>query len=194
MVEAKRCQTPKNSPQILSFPSNFPVPSAMVCRGDLTSNWEFFTQQWQDYEVATSLDQKIQSIRLATFCLVMRKECLQIFLNLNCGTEELTINSALRALEDYFLPKKNVVYKRYVFNSCFQAPEESIDCYASRLRKAGHEKITVESDRKPLQSNFPKAILFAPCLLQRMMLRLQRFNLDVKYKPGAQMYVADHLS
>ena len=26
------------------------------------------------------------------------------------------------------------------------------------------------------------------------MLRLQRFNLDVKYKPGAQMYLADHLS
>ena len=26
------------------------------------------------------------------------------------------------------------------------------------------------------------------------MLRLQRFNLEVKYKPGAQMYVADHFS
>ena len=107
----------------------------MVCRGDLTSNWEFFKQQWQDYEVATSLDQKSQSIRLATFRSVVGKECLQIFLNLNCGTEELTINSALKALEDYFLPKKNVVYERYVFNSCFQAPEESIDCYVNRLRK-----------------------------------------------------------
>ena len=30
----------------------------MVCRGDLTCNWEFFKQQWQDCEVATSLDQK----------------------------------------------------------------------------------------------------------------------------------------
>ena len=107
----------------------------MVCRGDLTSNWEFFTQQWQDCEVATSLDLKSQSIRLATFRSVMGKECLDIFLNLNCGTEELTINSAHKALEDYFLPKKNVVYERYVFNSCFQAPEESIDCYANRLRK-----------------------------------------------------------
>ena len=81
------------------------------------------------------MDQKSQSIRLATFRSVMGKECLDIFLNLNCGTEELTINSAHKALEDYFLPKKNVVYERYVFNSCFQAPEESIDCYANRLRK-----------------------------------------------------------
>ena len=30
--------------------------------------------------------------------------------------------------------------------------------------------------------------------LQRMMLRLQRYNLDVVYKPGSQMFVADHLS
>ena len=59
---------------------------------------------------------------------------------------------------------------------------------------AGRQKITVESDHKPLQSIFQKSILSAPCRLQRMMLRLQRFNIEVKYKPGAQMYVADHLS
>ena len=59
---------------------------------------------------------------------------------------------------------------------------------------AGREKITVESDRKPLQSIFQKSILSAPCWLQRMMLRLQCFNLDVKYKSGAQMYGSDHLS
>ena len=27
-----------------------------------------------------------------------------------------------------------------------------------------------------------------------MLLRLQRFNLDVNYKPGTQMFIADHLS
>jgi len=65
----------------------------------------------------------------------MGKECLQIFLNLNFGTEELTITSALKALETYFLPKRNVVYERYVFNSCVQSSEETVDCYVNRLRK-----------------------------------------------------------
>ena len=121
--------------QIISVPSNFPVPSAMVCKGDLTSNWEFFKQQWQDYEVATGLDQKGQAIRVATFRSVMGKDCLQIFLNLNFGDEEITITSSLSALEDYFLPKRNVVYERYVFNSCIQTPEETVDGYVNRLRK-----------------------------------------------------------
>ena len=89
----------------------------MVCKGDLTSNWEFFKQQWQDYEVATGLDKKSQAIRVGTFRSVMGKDCPQIFLNLNFGDEEITITSSLAALEDYFLPKRNVVYERYVFNS-----------------------------------------------------------------------------
>ena len=55
-------------------------------------------------------------------------------------------------------------------------------------------KVTIESDHKPLQSIFKKSLLEAPCRLQRMMLRLQRYNLDVMYKPGPQMYIADHLS
>jgi len=56
------------------------------------------------------------------------------------------------------------------------------------------DKVTVESDHKPLQSIFKKSLLHAPMRLQRMMLRLQRYNLDVVYKPGSQMFVADHLS
>ena len=87
----------------------------------------------KDYELATGLDQKSQAIRVATFRLLMGKDCLQIFLNLNFGTEEIMITSSLSALEDYFLPKRNLVYER--FNSCIQTPEETVDGYVNRLRK-----------------------------------------------------------
>ena len=56
------------------------------------------------------------------------------------------------------------------------------------------EKIGVETDNKLLESIFTKSLLKAPSRLQRMLLRLQRFNLDVRYKPGPQMFIADHLS
>ena len=69
------------------------------------------------------------------FSWVMGKEFLQIFLNLNFGDEEITITSSLSALEDYVLPKRNIVYERYVFNSCIQTPEETVDGYVNRLRK-----------------------------------------------------------
>ena len=59
---------------------------------------------------------------------------------------------------------------------------------------AGRDKTTVESDHKPLEFIFQKSVLSAPCRLQRMLLRLQRYNIAVQYKPGPQMYVAAHLS
>ena len=56
------------------------------------------------------------------------------------------------------------------------------------------EIITVKTHHKPLESIFKKSLLNAPSGLHRMLLRLQRYNVEVKYKPGSQMYVADHLS
>ena len=56
------------------------------------------------------------------------------------------------------------------------------------------DKIHVETDHKPLESIFKKSLLSAPSRLQRMLLRLQRYNLNVSYKPGSQMLLVDHLS
>ena len=55
-------------------------------------------------------------------------------------------------------------------------------------------KVTVESGHKSRLSIFKKFLLEAPCRLQRIMLRLQRYNLDVTYKPGPQISIAEHLS
>ena len=58
----------------------------------------------------------------------------------------------------------------------------------------GRDLTTVETDHKPLVPIFQKSLHSAPKRLQRMLLRLQKFNLHVKYLPGSQMYIADMLS
>ena len=57
----------------------------------------------------------------------------------------------------------------------------------------GH-KVTVETDHKPLVSISQKSIQSAPRRLQRMILRLQRYDVRITYKKGAEMYLADALS
>ena len=47
----------------------------------------------------------------------------------------------------------------------------------------GQEHITVQSDHKPLEILFKKSLLSAPKRLQRMLLRLQRYNLNMTYVP-----------
>jgi hypothetical protein len=55
-------------------------------------------------------------------------------------------------------------------------------------------RVLVESDHKPLESILRKPLASAPARLQRMMLRLQKYDIVVKHKPGKDIPVADTLS
>ena len=55
-------------------------------------------------------------------------------------------------------------------------------------------KTTIETDHKPLEIIWKKSMTSAPKRLQRMLLRLQHFDLDIVYKKGEHMYMADTLS
>ena len=56
------------------------------------------------------------------------------------------------------------------------------------------KKVTVESDHKPLSSIMKKSLCNATPRLQRMLLELQKYDLDVHYVPGKDIPVGDLLS
>ena len=53
------------------------------------------------------------------------------------------------------------------------------------------KRVTVETDHKPLEVIIKKSLLAAPRRLQRMLLQLQWYDLNVVYVPGSQQVVAD---
>lgn len=55
-------------------------------------------------------------------------------------------------------------------------------------------QVHVESDHKPLEVIFKKSLLSVPARLQRMLMRLQKYSLEVRHKPGKEMHIADALS
>ena len=54
--------------------------------------------------------------------------------------------------------------------------------------------IDVDSDHKPLVSIFTKPLAQVSSRLQRLLLRLQRYDVTINYLPGRYMYVAGALS
>lgn len=56
------------------------------------------------------------------------------------------------------------------------------------------KSFTVITDHKPLVTIHQKPIHAAPARLQRMLLRIQGYNVSITYRPGTQMIVADALS
>ena len=116
--------------------SNFPVPPPMEVKDDLMSNWSFFRDQWEDYEIATGLNDKDKTVRVATLRSVMGRECLQILKNLDITEDDRKDpKKCIDALENYFKPTRNEIYERYIFYSSDQGPNETIDQWVTRLRQ-----------------------------------------------------------
>lgn len=55
-------------------------------------------------------------------------------------------------------------------------------------------KIEIETDHKPLITIIKKDINKISWRLQRMVVKLMKYNVDVKYVPGSKLYIADYLS
>ena len=55
-------------------------------------------------------------------------------------------------------------------------------------------QVRVQTDHNPLDSILKKSLISAPKRMQRMLLRLQKFDLDVTYKKGTEMILADTIS
>ena len=64
-------------------------------------------------------------------------------------------------------------------------------CFSTYLLR---RSFTAESNHKPLKMIAMKNLTSAPPHLQRMLLELQRYDVTIKYRPGAQMQLADALS
>ena len=66
----------------------------------------------------------------------MGKDCFQIYENLPLSIQDRDdIGKIMDALDSHFLPKTNVIYERYIFNTADQMSNESFDDYLCRLRE-----------------------------------------------------------
>ena len=79
--------------------------------------------------------QKAANVQVGTLLPVIDKECLQIYKNLPMSAEERADTQIfLERFINYFERKQNIIYQRYMFNSCIQEQGEKFDAYLIKLR------------------------------------------------------------
>ena len=54
--------------------------------------------------------------------------------------------------------------------------------------------VTIETDHKPIVQIFRKSLVDCPLRLQRMFIKLQKYDIQLKFKPGKEQFIADTLS
>ena len=115
-----------------------PPPAKMEMDGDLRENWALFKLTWENYAATTDIGKKKKkaaNVLVGTLLSVIGKECLQIYKNLPMSAEERADTQFfLERLTHYFEPKQNIIYQRYMFNSCTQEQGEKFDAYLIKLR------------------------------------------------------------
>ena len=58
----------------------------------------------------------------------------------------------------------------------------------------GMQTIEVETDHKPLETILKKPLYQAPARLQKMIMTVQKYSIDLVYRPGKELVIADALS
>ena len=105
-----------------------PAPDQMNCTGDVSNNWKSFRESYEDYLIATGLDQKDKKVQVATLKSLMGNECKKILKRLQLSDDEIKDPAIILAkLEDHFVPVRNILYERYIFHNTELQSHESID-------------------------------------------------------------------
>ena len=87
--------------------SHLPVPESMNLSGNVQENWSYFKEQWQNYLVASGLNEKAGEVQIATFLVLIGKECYQVYRKLALTEEaQKDLNAIVKALKYIFCAEK----------------------------------------------------------------------------------------
>lgn len=113
----------------------------------------------------------------------------------------LSVDSSKNALGAVLLQEKPIAYASSTLNESQQRYaqiEKELLAIVYGCTKFHQyifgQNITVETDHKPLITIFKKSLRDVPSRLQRMLLKIQKYDLNVIYKPGKKLLIADTLS
>lgn len=87
-----------------------PAPEPMNCNGDVANNWKSFHEAYEDYLIATGLDQKDKKVQVATLKSLMGTECKKILKRLQLSEADMKDPAIILAkLQDHFVPVRNIL-------------------------------------------------------------------------------------
>lgn len=115
-----------------------PQPSPLALEGDMQENLDFFEQSWKDYAKAIGMHRwpVEENPQKVNFLLsVIGEPARRKYFNFELTTDERADpETALAAIREKVVAKRNVLVDRLDFFSVVQLENESIDDFVSRLK------------------------------------------------------------
>lgn len=115
-----------------------PQPSPLVLEGDMDENMDFFEKSWKDYAKAIGMDrwpQEENGQKVSFLLSVIGEPARKKYFNFELTAEQsVDPDTALAAIREKVVAKRNIIVDRLDFFSSMQQTRESIDEFVSRLK------------------------------------------------------------
>lgn len=117
--------------------ANVQAPKAFEPGTDPASSWGKWKQKIELYWIAADLDKASIAKQRATLLHIIGDYGLDIYntLSITENGNALTVSVILTKLTEYFEPYKNETYLRFLFFTCNQNENQTIDQYVTELKQ-----------------------------------------------------------
>ena len=108
------------------------LPEALnLEQSNLADAWRRWKQCFEVFSLASGLSKKGKKVQAATLSHVADPEALEVYNTFTWEDEgdKNKANKILEKLETYCIPRKNVMWQRYLFYTCNQSSDKSFNQY-----------------------------------------------------------------
>ncbi|KYN10892.1 hypothetical protein ALC57_04997 [Trachymyrmex cornetzi] len=85
---------------------------------------------------ANGFQEKSGEVKVAILLNTIGDEGIDIFNNFNLSeADQKKYDVVVKKFDEYFLPKKNIIYERFLFYKRIQEPNEPVDNFVKKLKK-----------------------------------------------------------
>jgi hypothetical protein len=104
------------------------IPAPLEFSGNIAENYKKFKQRVNICMTANGLHQKSEEVKVAIFLNTIGEEGIDIFNNFKLSDEDQKkYDLIVKRFDEYLLPKKNVIYERFLFYKRVQEPNVPMD-------------------------------------------------------------------
>lgn len=119
------------------YQSIIPLPKPIDLNGDVSANMKFFRATWENYKLASGLENSTEQEKIAVLQCALGEDCFKRFSNFPLSEDDRsTSNNLINAIERFIVPAHNRRYERAMFNTMVQNDTETIDEYVNRMKEA----------------------------------------------------------
>ena len=125
------------SPTLIAFTiQGIHPPSHLDVKENITENWKTFNQAWSNYAIIMNINQQPETYQIALFLHCIGPEALKIVngMSFDNAQEKEKLENIVKKFNEFTIGETSETYKRYVFNSRNQSPDETFDAYVATLR------------------------------------------------------------